>query len=163
MTFARAANILCESVDVRDNGGVVFFDATSRVRNQDNAGSDDKDSQRIAEVLSYSTSEVAFGTSDRARLSGEKAFMPMEEKVLHNLLSQYPRGKMWTFDPDGNASTSEGEWDLDQNQRQSQISKHNRLNRSKVEALEIQKYFPGACQLLFSGLWDAGSNRWQAE
>ena len=160
MTFERAANILCQSLDVQDHGGTVFFDATSRVRNQDNAGSDDKDSQRIAEVLSSSTCGTSSGSDRQDASCDVAAFMPMEEKVLHNLLAQYPRGKMWTFDPDGNASFSEGEMDLDQDQKQSESSKRNRLNRSKVEAIEIQKYFPGVSQLLFTGLWDAGSNRW---
>lgn len=76
----------------------MFFDATSRRRTEYNAGPNEQQVQKPGEIISYSTPESDFGTADQARTTSLNSFAPVEEGLLHNLLSRYPRGKLWTFD-----------------------------------------------------------------
>lgn len=157
MTFARAANILCESLDVRDRGGVVYFDATSRHR-VENGDSHERYSERPAEIVSYSTPESDLGLGN---LSPEtKSFKAVDENLLHSLLARYPRGKLWSFDQDGSLSSSEEEPLSPRERTKSEGSRQIRANRKQIEAMLLQKHFPGVRQLIFTGLWDASSSRW---
>lgn len=159
MTFARAANLLCESLDLRERGGVVYFDTTSRLR-KDNSNSCERRSQRPAEIVSYSTSEAELGVGDQFKTANIKSFTPLDENLIHSLLVRYPRGNMWTFDQDGNLSSSEEDSLSPSNSKSSESSKQSRANRKQIEAMLLQRHFPGVRQLLFAGLWDAGSSRW---
>lgn len=159
MTFARAANILCESLDVRDRGGVVFFDTTSRLRTVHDSSK--IQSQRTAEVLSYSTCEAEMALGDQPTLNNVQSFSPVDEILLSGLLSHYHRGKMWAFDEDGNLSSSEEDTlSSTLTTLTSENRKQNRINRDQAEVSLLQKHFPGVRQIMFSGLWDAGSSRW---
>lgn len=99
MTFARAANILCDSLDVRDRGGVVFYDTTSRLKQAgDISTADDsteRKAQRPAEVVSFSTSEESLGLDNQCEKV--KSFNPIDESLLHSLIAKYPRGKLWSL------------------------------------------------------------------
>ena len=159
MTFARAANLVCESLDVRERGGVVFFDATSRHR-RDNIDSHERPPQRPADIVSYSTAESELGFGDQ--LSEIKSFKSVDETLLHSLLVRYPRGKLWSFDQDGSLSSSEEEALSPRERTKSEGSRQLRANRKQVDAIILQKHFPGVRQLIFSGLWDASSSRFFA-
>ncbi len=157
MTFTRAADILCESLDVRASGGVVYFDATSRHR-IDNSDSHERKSERPAEIVSYSALESDLGL--RSQLPETKSFKPVDENLLHSLLARYPRGKLWSFDQDGSLSSSEEEPLSPTERTKPEGSRQLRANRKQIEAMLLQKHFPGVRQLIFSGLWDASSSRW---
>lgn len=153
MTFVRAANILYESLDVRGRGGVVFFDTTSRHRTE-NSDFHERKSQRPAEIISYCTPESGNQPPET------KSFNPVDENLLHSLLARYPRGKLWSFDQDGSLSSSEEEALSPRERTKSEGSRQIRANRKQIEAMLLQKHFPGVRQLIFSGLWDASSSRW---
>ena len=157
ITFARAANILCESLDVRERGGVVYFDATSRHRTK-NSDSRERISQRPAEIVSYSTPESPIGLGDQSHEL--KSFKPVDEDLLHSLLARYPRGKLWSFDSDGSLSSSEEEPFSPTERTRPEDSGQIRAKRKHIEAMLLQNHFPGVRQLIFSGLWDASSSRW---
>lgn len=157
MTFARAADILCESLDVRERGGVVYFDATSR-RRTEKSDSHERKSQRPAEIVSYSTSESDTGLGTESPET--KSFNPVDENLLHGLLARYPRGKLWSFDQDGSLSSSEEEPLSPKERTKSEGNRQFRANRKQIEAMLLQRHFPGVRQLIFSGLWDASSSRW---
>jgi len=158
MTFARAANILCDSLDVRDNGGVVFYDTTSRLRQAADATTADNPTerkiQRPAEIVSFSTSEESTGMGDPSEKV--KSFNPIDESLLHGLLAKYPRGKLWSFDEDGSLSSSEEDIMSPRLRTESEVRRQSRATRKQIEATLLQKHFPGVRQLVFSGLWDAG-------
>ena len=155
MTFARAANILCESLDVRGRGGVVFFDATSRLRQINTAvDSTERKFQRPAEVVSFSTSEEPLGSGQQAE--GVVSFSPVDESLLHSLLARYPRGKMWSYDQDGCLSSSEEEILPPRGRSESESRRQSRATRKNLEAELLQKHFPGVRQIMLGGLWDAG-------
>ena len=159
MTFARAANILCDSLDVRERGGVVFFDTTSRLRTV--SDSSEQSSQRLAEVLSFATSETDPGLGDRSTVNNLQSFSPVDESLLSSLLARYRRGKLWSFDYDGNLSSSEEDtFSPSLSTKSSESSNQRRISSKGMEATLLQKHFPGARQILFSGLWDAASSRW---
>ncbi|KAF6217895.1 hypothetical protein HO133_006307 [Letharia lupina] len=157
MTFARASNILCESLEIRERGGVVYFDATSR-HGTETRDSHDRKSQRPAEIVSYSTPESDLFLENQP--SETKSFKPVDETLLHSLLARYPRGKLWSFDRDGSLSSSEEEPLSPRERTKSEGSRQIRANRKQVEAMLLQQHFPGVRQLIFSGLWDASSSRW---
>lgn len=159
MTFARAANLLCESLDLREHGGVVFFDTTSRLRT-DNLNPNKRRSQRPAEIVSYSTSEAELGLGDQSKTTNITSFTPLNEELIQRLLVRYPRGKMWRFDQDGNLSSSEEDSLSPRDYKHSESGRQSRANRKQVEAMLLQRHFPGVRHLLFAGLWDAGSSRW---
>ena len=160
MTFARAANILCDSLDLRGRGGVVFFDATSRLRESFSSlpGNDgtERKPQRPAEIVSFSTSEEASGLGEQ--VEKVKSFNPMDENLLHSLLARYSRGKMWSYDQDGCLSSSEEEKDIlsPPERSESEPRRQSRAARKHLEAELLQKHFPGVRQLMLTGLWDAG-------
>lgn len=157
MTFVRAANILCDSLDVRPKGGVVFFDATARSRhtnNQTRVDSSERTSQRPAEVVSFSTAEETLGFPDQC--GKITSFNPVDEALLHSLLTKYPRGKMWSFDQEGCMSSSEEEALSPRERSESEARRMSRTTRKYIEANLLQKHFPGVRQLMLSGLWDAG-------
>lgn len=157
MTFARAANILRESLDVRERGGVVYFDATSRHRTE-NGDYRERKSHRPAEIVSCSTPEVELGFGNQPL--EVKSFESVDEDLLHSLLARYPRGKLWSFDQDGSLSSSEEEPFSPSEQNKSEGSGKLRAKRKHIEAMLLQNHFPGVRQLIFSGLWDASSSRW---
>ena len=157
-TFARAASILCESLDVRERGGVVFFDATSRHR-KDNNDSHERTPQKPADIVSYATAESELGLGNQS--SEVKSFKAVDETMLHSLLARYARGKLWSFDQDGSLSSSEEEA-LSPRVRTKSEGRQIGANRKQVEGMMLQKHFPGVRQLIFSGLWDASSSRFFA-
>lgn len=159
MTFARAAEILCESLDVRERGGVVYFDATSR-RRTENSDSNERKSQRPADIISYCASEPDTGLGSQSPET--KSFNPVDENLLHSLLARYPRGKLWSFNQDGSLSSSEEEPLSPRERITSEGGRQTRASRKQIEAMLLQKHFPGVRQLIFSGLWDASSSRWFA-
>lgn len=161
MTFARAANILCDSLDVRDRGGVVFYDTTSRLKQAgDISTADDsteRKAQRPAEVVSFSTSEESLGLDNQCEKV--KSFNPIDESLLHSLIAKYPRGKLWSFDEDGSLSSSEEDIMSPRPRTDSEDRRRSRASRRQIEATLLQKHFPGVRQLVFTGLWDAGYAR----
>ena len=157
MTFARAAEILSESLDIRERGGVVYFDATSRHR-VDNHGSHELTAPKPSEVLSSFTPEPDLDLANQPVET--KSFMAVDQNLLHSLLARYPHGKIWSFDEDGSISLSEEEPLSPIERSEWKGSGQTRTNRKQNEALLLQKHFPGVRQLIFTGLWDASSSRW---
>ncbi|KAE8446260.1 hypothetical protein EG329_012346 [Mollisiaceae sp. DMI_Dod_QoI] len=120
-------------------------------------------SQKIAEILGFSTPEAA--SIHGELLPGPQSFTPFSEKALHILLKRYPKGKLWTFDSDGTISSSSEEEALKPSVSPLQQSKdiHKRRARNKQvksDALFLSKHFPGVRHLLFVPLWDASRARW---
>ncbi|KFY68172.1 hypothetical protein V498_10734 [Pseudogymnoascus sp. VKM F-4517 (FW-2822)] len=119
---------------------------------------------KTAEILGFSTASASSIHGDR--LPGAESFSALDEKALHTLLRRYPRGKIWSFDSDGAMSSSSEEESLRpdvesliQRSRNTQGRKCKSA-RNKSDANFLSRHFPGARQLLFVPLWDAGRSRW---
>jgi hypothetical protein len=122
------------------------------------------ESKKSVEILAFSTTDASSIHHDE--YPGPQSFIPFEEKSLNTLLRRYPRGKLWTFDSDGAvSSSSEEELIKPPHKDSAQYAKdlHKRKMRSaraKSDARFLSRHFPGARQLLFVPLWDAGRSRW---
>ncbi|KFZ24550.1 hypothetical protein V502_00966 [Pseudogymnoascus sp. VKM F-4520 (FW-2644)] len=119
---------------------------------------------KTAEILGFSTASASSIHGDR--LPGAESFSALDEKALHTLLRRYPRGKIWSFDPDGAMSSSSEEESLRpdvesliQHSENTQGRK-SKSARNKSDANFLSRHFPGVRQLLFVPLWDAGRSRW---
>ena len=167
-TFVRAANLLRESLDLQATGGVVFYDAGVGYHGRDAAapdleGSEDDleksprkrkknsassisshehGSSKYADVIGFSTAEIPLGT--QKELGKVRSFSLLTEHLLQQLLQRYPRGKMWSFDEDGNLA-DEGSFSAF---GRSQCSNNvpTRSQRRQAEARHLCRYFPnGEC------------------
>lgn len=134
-TLARAAQILDECLEVHGDGGVVFFNSTqdSQLERARERNTDD----RPAEILASSSSAP---------------FVPIGQNLQRGLLSRYPRGKLWSLTADSVLSSSESEASDERASRTRQATQ-----RADEEAIWLQQHFPNASQVMFMGLWDAGS------
>ena len=153
-----------DALDIHGHGGVVFFDTTTRRRHETESStkinSTDLTAQPEfpAEVLSSSTKDTFLPSNTQDNVS--KSFTPLSDKLLHIFLRRYPRGKLWSFDGDAALSSSEEDAVSPVDRRRSGRSEQSHAKRKTAEAAALRKHFPEVKQLLFYGLWDAGSSRW---
>lgn len=120
-------------------------------------------SQKLVDILGFSTPDAASIHGDL--VPGLQSFRPLQEKALNSLLRRFPRGKLWTFDSEGEVSSSSEE-----DRRRSAkdplrlnkelMLKKGRSSKSNSHAKFLARHFPGVRQLLFVPLWDAGRSRW---
>ena len=156
-TLTRAGNILYEALDIRGKGGVVFFDSTTKRRHMTDVSSRVRSTDKSAPPSSFSALVLSSNTDvsgmDPAG-SGSTKFEPIDDDLLHTLLRRYPKGKLWTLDGDVGSSSEE------ETLRYPDDVDTASSNRKGDEKVVLRKLFPGVNQLLFYGLWDAGSSRW---
>lgn len=130
-TFQRAAQLVCEALDV---DGTMFFDAsvasyTERInRRTDSASSESNGSaadsskqdaeaprtELAADRVTQDKSCDILGSSvtssghDTAQLVGSDASKRMSQKFLQRLLNRWPMGRIWSFDREGRPSSDDG-------------------------------------------------------
>lgn len=173
--FRRAANLLRESLDLSNDGGVIFLEANNSPFMDSESGSNASasDASGPATVLSMSTNDEPFSpwagsltTSPAARL---------DRSFLQLVLRRYPRGKLWSLHRDGLVTTSD---DDDQEPRDKSCPVHSNHSPHGVPPIKVSKpigkrrkaaensilnrYFPGATQIMFVPLWNAVNSQWFA-
>ncbi|KAJ5885056.1 hypothetical protein N7495_009566 [Penicillium taxi] len=172
--FRRAANLLRESLDLSNEGGVVFFEANnhSALAENDISGSDcsSSDSSGPAAILSMSTNDEPFfphtgSMTDCPTASLDRSFLTL-------LLKRYPRGKLWSFHRDGLITSSD---DDDKVPRNGDFLAPNRSptdrptfdmsnplgkRRKAAENTMLNQYFPNATQIIFVPLWSTIGSQW---
>ena len=98
------------------------------------------------------------------------------EKFLRRMLRRYPRGKIWNFSEEGDASTdeesSEGNASRDNGEHPPKVSekptdditmRRKKRKRARIDdAREIQRLFRGVRSLAVIGMWDQMRGRWFA-
>lgn len=171
--FRRAANLLRESLDLRDDGGVIFLESQSTPFSDGGSGSDCSmsDSTGPATVLSMSTYDEPF--APRAGAVSDSPAASLDRSFLQVLLRRYPKGKIWSFDRDRMVSTS----DDDDHQPRDAGSTSSRgipglppvnvtrplgKKRKAAENAMLNQYFPEATQIIFVPLWNAVNSQWFA-
>jgi signal transduction histidine kinase len=91
---------------------------------------------------------------------GRPALGDIDQEVVHELLNRYPQGKIWIME-DGGAIASSSEDDQGRSESRSTSPPRRRGPQyRRGEASVMAKIFPGATQILFVPLWDAGIARW---
>ncbi|KAL4924632.1 uncharacterized protein BDV17DRAFT_208226 [Aspergillus undulatus] len=188
-TFARAANIIRESVEVE---GVVFFDAhfgsqeafmTNAKFEQDSslesssseaelragntqlkttksaAESSAKESVIPCNILGFATSTAA---SVNDELTGD-AKIAISESFLAGLLRRYPRGKIFNYGAEGGISSDDtGDGVKSFSARAGKKYKKTRKSVLHQDALTLLKLAPNSRSILFSPIWDSHKSRWFA-
>lgn len=166
-TFIRAANILRQSLGFPNDGGVVFMNSGSgsqQGRNgaplsdseaSDSEGEDIPKTQtrqslghglvspqrfsKPSDVISFSTAAIPLGGAKDVS-KANKLFQPLPEKLLQHLLIRYPRGRMWSFDADGDLT---GEDFYGTSAKASAIQRQpSRIQKRQAEARLLSQYFP---------------------
>ncbi|KAJ5593996.1 uncharacterized protein N7459_000204 [Penicillium hispanicum] len=163
-TFQRAANLIRESLELRGDSGVVFVEANYDITPDNETSSDFSSSLetgKAAAVSAISTESNPFGPE----IASSIAFpmMDLEEDFLHRVLRRYQKGKVWSFHRDGMLSSSDNE----DSQRKSRARTRGSLGRpigskrrKTSENSMLNRFFPGATQVLFVPLWNAANSQW---
>lgn len=189
-SFARAANIIRESVEVE---GVVFFDAhfgsqeafvTNAKSEQESslesssseaelragstqskppksaAESSGKGSVNPCNILGFATSAAA---SVNDELTGD-AKLAISELFLAGLLRRYPRGKIFNYGADGAISSDDtGDGVLKNfSAREGKKVKKTRKSVLHQDALTLLNLAPNSRSILFSPIWDSHKSKWFA-
>jgi hypothetical protein len=175
-TFARAANLLRESIgDLGEDGFVVFVSLKSRI---DQPGRPPSQAQRHqpasrsqARRGSTSSSNVPTSSSPLAEaetiaassfsvpyaLPGKDLAQPvhLEDGFLKQLMQRYPGGKLWSFD-DGRSSSSDEDNLHNRQFDPSDIPRRSSRGskRRSQEYAGLSAAFPAARQILFAPIWD---------
>ncbi|KXJ93327.1 hypothetical protein Micbo1qcDRAFT_161326 [Microdochium bolleyi] len=134
-----------------------------------------EESQKLCNVLGFSTSEQSSIDSDLASSSYTK----VPERLLSTLLRRHPRGRIFHFGLDGSVSSGESEEDKLRgthvedfaSKADGQPGKGDSPGRRRVssrpwskqnEGKSVLKIIPEARSVLFVPLWDANKERWYA-
>ncbi|KAK5134838.1 hypothetical protein LTR08_006070 [Meristemomyces frigidus] len=198
--FQRAASLVREAVDV---DGTLFLDATVGTYGglvEHTTGSDrsaenhlsanatgtesegrkssksDDQAAKVCKVLasSHTSHDYYHSDSEMQRMTDK---YPITEKFLRSLLKKYPRGKIWSFNEDGDASSDDESSSVDSGatsrsrSHTSQTSqanptdayggRKNKTGRRRIDdGREIQRLFPGVRSLALVGMWDQSRARW---
>lgn len=171
MVFARATNVLRESLDV---DCTVFFDPNSESSTKNNTRTDARESKRMnkvdenscdAEVLAFSTGEASTASAGSAKASIE-LFTPLSSSSLKHLATRYGRGNIWSFDEQGNLISSEGSpFELSSGSSDGSPAqagppvkqKDSHIRRHETEGQMLKRSFPKARQILYAPLYDSST------
>jgi hypothetical protein len=160
-TFRRAANLIKESLELEGDGGVVILDACSDSYLEDVGNYLSDSSSNSAPVLAISTNSNTYGPELEANVSHSSS--NLEIGFLRRLLHRYSNGKLWSFHSDGMV-LSLGD---DSSSRTSHsgmtdgsTSAKPRESSKATENQMLNKYFPGASQVIFVPLWNAALSQW---
>lgn len=162
-TFRRAANLIRESLELEGDSGVAFLKAGNDALNDrwsDSDMSSSQESSKAASLLALSTEGSMFGSYSKSAVSQPVA--KLNEELLHRLLNTYPQGKIWSLHRDGQQSSSDSEDSSPT--REGRPRSRDPLKAPKKwklrETAMLNRYFPGATQVLFVPLWNAADSQW---
>ncbi|KAJ9226499.1 hypothetical protein DTO169C6_1227 [Paecilomyces variotii] len=170
--FRRAANLLRESLEIGQEGGVIFLESSSSPWLDVDSGRDDYFAEAIAPapVLAVSTNDEPFAPEPGSTASCEAA--NFSRRFLQQLLKRYPKGKIWSFHDDRTLFTSDDEKSHEDAPEDSQPSvkttkapemkAREKKKWKSTETAMLNAYFPGANQILFVPLWNPASSQWFA-
>ena len=184
--ITRAAELLREAMDIEEGGGgVLFLDtalATTLSRKMDqpvvaqglewqerppssqggseaatttgpNTRSSSPEVRRkgngITEVLAH-----AYQTVDTS--SDQPEFEPFAPEELLKLIKRYPRGRMFTFDQEGQELSDSSE---SESLHSGRPKSKRRRQRSTADSAKLRAHFPGARQIMFTPIWDSTTSR----
>lgn len=164
-TFRRAANLIRESLELESGGGVAFLEAGSDAvldRWSESDISSSQDTGKAASLLAFSTADSPFGPYGNSAVSRPVA--KLDEEFLHRLVNTYNQGKIWSLHRDGQQSSSDGEDSSPSREgrprSRAQVGSNAPKKWKLRETAMLNRYFPGATQVLFVPLWNAANSQW---
>jgi hypothetical protein len=195
-TFDRASNIIRESLEVE---GTIFIDAaigsfgglvhdgdgfettdlslSSGLTSSGESSGSAKSTKSVKKPLATRMCGVlGFSTSSESSINNSivsKAHGLVPEKLLKGVVKRYPKGKIFHYTEDGQASSgssSEASYSdgtslaaLDDSSGISKARAKRKADRRfsrRTDAEELIKIFPGARSIAVTGLWDSHRARW---
>jgi signal transduction histidine kinase/CheY-like chemotaxis protein len=165
--FRRAANLLRESLELEDDGGVVFLEVGNAPATDYDSGSDySPENASLASVLAMSTTEEPFAPGPGSAMVSPAA--NLDSSFLQQLIRRYPKGKLWSFHRDGMLSSSDDEKTNSASKCRSravttpELAKSGQKKWKSLENSMLNLHFPNATQVIFVPLWNPASSQWFA-
>ncbi|KAM3424281.1 hypothetical protein BST61_g11181 [Cercospora zeina] len=171
-TLQRAADVIQRAIDA---DGVLFLDAASTGYDGTGScqGSGTDTGATVSDVGSDDSLEKpkhdvcrSLGYSCRNIEGSEQPFIPMSGSFLKGLLRKYPEGKIWTFNSEGEVSSTESSSEegpaKEEDSGPAPKGRVSNRTRKSGEAAEILRLFPAARAVCIVGMWDPTRNRWFA-
>ncbi|KAL2850751.1 hypothetical protein BJY01DRAFT_126019 [Aspergillus pseudoustus] len=164
--FRRAANLLRESLELEDDGGVVFLEVGNSPASDIDSGSDySAENVTPASVLAMSTTEEPFAPGPGSSVASPAANLDIT--FLQQLIRRYPKGKLWSFHRDGMLSSSDDEKAISPRSRSraiktTELAKSGQKKWRSMENSMLNLHFPNATQVIFVPLWNPASSQWFA-
>ncbi|KAF7530475.1 hypothetical protein G7054_g9526 [Neopestalotiopsis clavispora] len=184
-TFAKAANILRESMEIE---GVLFLDASissfggsirrGNSRHGSSSSSDDSPNSTSLKDPDIPCSALGFSNSSESSIDGSlksHGRVSISEKLLGKFIKKYPKGNIFNYDENGTLSSSEsasednksttrkflypGDHASDGRARPSIVKRDSSFQKTGAATL-ITQLFPGARSVAFIPIWDTHKQIW---
>ncbi|PYH44094.1 hybrid sensor histidine kinase/response regulator [Aspergillus saccharolyticus JOP 1030-1] len=150
--FQRAANLLRESLELGDDGGVIFLRADPHLLHETK--------WRTSSSSGTSTLREPFASQSGGSRSTQYPASELNLEFLHQLLERYNYGRLWSFFRDGLLSSSDDDRPAQAESHAATADQSKGMKASENSTLN--RYFPGATQVLFVPLWNAADSQWFA-
>ncbi|KAF5014072.1 hypothetical protein F66182_15076, partial [Fusarium sp. NRRL 66182] len=103
-TFQRAANLMRESLDLGQEGGVLILDSSEHLESDIPDDLDRDKERKLASVCALSTK----GSFEDPSTSSHSPITPqLDLYFVRRIVRRYPRGGLWYFYQDGTAFSSD--------------------------------------------------------
>ncbi|RAH80144.1 hypothetical protein BO86DRAFT_365459 [Aspergillus japonicus CBS 114.51] len=165
--FQRAANLIRQSLELGTDGGVLFLRADPHLvheakwRSSNNIGEKAPREPTLPQVLAASTAHQPFAPQPGSKTKTQYPASELNVEFLHQLLDRYRHGRLWSFHRDGLLSSSDDDRPSPARTDSQQSIDESRVQKAS-ENLTLNRYFPGATQVLFVPLWNAADSQWFA-
>ncbi|RAH47724.1 hybrid sensor histidine kinase/response regulator [Aspergillus brunneoviolaceus CBS 621.78] len=165
--FQRAANLIRQSLELGTDGGVIFLRADPHLlheakwRSSNNIGEKAPREPTLPHVLAASTAHEPFAARPGSETTTPYPAAELNVEFLHQLLDRYRHGRLWSFHRDGLLSSSDDDRPSPARTDSQQSIDESRVQKAS-ENSTLNRYFPGATQVLFVPLWNAADSQWFA-
>ncbi|RAK77245.1 hybrid sensor histidine kinase/response regulator [Aspergillus fijiensis CBS 313.89] len=164
---SRAANLIRQSLELGTDGGVIFLRADPHLlhevkwRSSNNIGEKAPREPTLPHVLAASTAHEPFAARPGSKTTTPYPAAELNVEFLHQLLDRYRHGRLWSFHRDGLLSSSDDDRPSPARTDSQQSIDESRVQKAS-ENSTLNRYFPGATQVLFVPLWNAADSQWFA-
>ncbi|KAI5363119.1 putative signal transduction response regulator, receiver domain, histidine kinase/HSP90-like ATPase [Septoria linicola] len=168
-TLQRAAEVMRHAIDA---DGMLFLDAAPHGSDGSgtcqgsgtDTGTTDGGSDDSMRKKKYGNCRT-LGASCRVANPVDPERLAMSDRFLQKLLRRHPQGKIWTFNSEGEVSSTEsGSSDSSDRERENWNARRpaSRQGKKLSEASEIRRLFPMARAVCVVGMWDPMRSKWFA-
>ncbi|KAL4801639.1 hypothetical protein BDV18DRAFT_154725 [Aspergillus unguis] len=164
--FKRAANLIRESLELDDGGGVVFLDVGNAPEtNVDSSYDYSAENSTPVSVIAMSTNNEPFAPAPGSTVGPPTA--NIDTMFLQQLIRRYSQGKVWSFHRDGISSSSDDEQtgfsrSCSASTKSLGSEKNGQKKWKYIENSVLNLHFPDATQVIFIPIWNVASSRWFA-
>lgn len=160
--FQRAANIMRDSLDLGEYGGVIIVGSSEGADQDPYDTSDEEKERKLAKIWAISDTEFRSDPSDAHPAT------QMDSHFVHRMIRRHPGGGLWylrydgtPFSSDEDGASSGSKTDELRFKPPSPTVHPQSLRSLREKDLQAtKKYFPKATRIIFAPLWDSLNSRW---